>query len=457
MENRMHQSSGNAALEPETCVKLFLRKVLEVKPVNFWREAKCISRMAGPVFLSQLMVILINIVSSAFCGHLGKIELDAVSLAVAVISISGTSIGIGLSTVCDTLISQTYGRKNLKRIGVILQRGILILLIACFPCWALFINTEHILLALKQPPAVAKLSQLYIWIFIPGLPAFFLCDLETRYLQNQGIIMPQVFVRFITNIFNAVINYLFLYVLTLGLPGSAAANVASQYFQLLLLFGYIRWKKLHVQTWAGCISIVIAVILGATKDVLAYIFISDKEIIHLFAGMFPISASCPVAECFGAVSGGVLRGAGKQNLEVIGNLIGYYVIGFPIGISLMFPAKLGAFVICRMNWKEATDEALVNAVVVKDVDISNRTKYRSTDVDTGNRAMNPIPDVCQSEVQTKEDRVMDTSSIVDTGVTTVREILSTKQLIIRRGLAFLSGHLNLAIGLMIHFILAKDT
>ncbi len=51
---------------------------------------------------------------------------------------------------------QTYGSGNLKRVGVILQRGILILLLACFPCWAVLINTEPLLLAVKQSPEVAR-------------------------------------------------------------------------------------------------------------------------------------------------------------------------------------------------------------------------------------------------------------------------------------------------------------
>ncbi|XP_067866728.1 multidrug and toxin extrusion protein 1-like [Heterodontus francisci] len=574
MENSMQLSSGNVT---ETRGNLLLRKMKSLTPVNFWQEVKNISRLAGPVFLSQLMIFLINIVSFAFCGHLGKVELDAVSLATVVIAVFGISIGVGLSQACDTLISQTYGSKNLKRIGVILQRGILILMIACFPCWAIFINIEHILLAFKQSPAVAKLAQLYVKIFIPALPATFLYELEIRYLQNQGIIMPPIFTGFIANIFNAVINYLLLRVLTLGVPGSAAANVVSQYCQAILLFVYIRWKKLYIGTWAGwstdclqewdhfislaipsmlmlciewwmfdigtflaglinevqlgaqsiiyqiintvymiamgygvaasvlvgnalgagnpeqavnsakvaiycigCISLVNAVIIGAIRNVVAYIFTNDKEIVHVVAEVFPLCAAFHLFDAMAGVCSGVIRGVGKQKLGAIGNLVGYYLIGFPIGITLMFAAKLGAFglwvgilicvfaqlvffliMICRINWNEASDQALINAGVMKDADTLNstsggQTQYKSTELNTENSAVVPVPNVCQVEQKIDQDRVTDGSSILDIGVTTVGEILSTKQLIIRRGLAFLSGPLVLAIGLVIHFILAKD-
>lgn len=40
--------------------------------------------------------------------------------------------------------------------GVILQRGALVLLLCCFPCWALFLNTQHILLLCRQDPAVSR-------------------------------------------------------------------------------------------------------------------------------------------------------------------------------------------------------------------------------------------------------------------------------------------------------------
>ncbi|XP_076001649.1 multidrug and toxin extrusion protein 1-like isoform X2 [Genypterus blacodes] len=227
------------------------RSRLSCIPEDYRTEAVAVFKLAGPVVISQLLTFLISFISMVFCGHLGKTELAAVSLAVAVVNVTGISIGLGLSLACDTLISQTYGSGNLKRVGVVLQRGILILLLACFPCWALLINTEPLLLAVRQSPEVASLSQLYVMIFMPALPAAFMYHLQIRYLQNQAIIWPQVITGVIGNVVNAVINYIFLYPLNMGIAGSAAANAISQYLLAIILFIYICWRGLHKATWGG--------------------------------------------------------------------------------------------------------------------------------------------------------------------------------------------------------------
>ncbi|XP_063813228.1 multidrug and toxin extrusion protein 2-like [Pseudophryne corroboree] len=430
--------------------------------------------------LSQMLCFLINTVSSIFCGHLGKEELDAVTLANAVISVTGLSVGLGLSSACDTLISQIFGGKNVKLIGIVLQRGILILLLACFPCWALFINTEKILLLFNQNPKVARMAEDYAVIFIPALPAAFLYQLEARYLQNQGIVKTQIIVGIISNITNAVVNYIFLFVLDLGVIGSAWANTIAQYSQAVLLFIYIRVKKLHVNTWGGwsveclrdwnsfvvlavpsmfmvCIEwwtyeigsllvglisvvelgaqsviyqvvtiaymipygigmatsvrvgnalgagnieqakrstrtaflitgifiILDTILLAALKNVFSYIFTSDGEIAALVSEVIPIYIVFHLFESIACVSGGVLRGIGRQKIGAVVFAIGYYLLGLPVAASLMFAAKVGikglwsGMIICGMflsaffiiyllkvNWNDVSNEAQKRAGVM---------------------------------------------------------------------------------------------
>ncbi|XP_060059168.1 multidrug and toxin extrusion protein 2-like isoform X2 [Erinaceus europaeus] len=423
---------------PHHALQPSLRDLRGALPPDVRREAAQLVALAGPVFFAQLLIFLIGVVSSIFCGHLGKVALDAVSLAVLMVNVTGISVGTGLASACDTLMSQSFGGKNLKRVGVILQRGILILLLCCCPCWALFLNTENLLLLLRQDPTVSRLAQSYVMVFIPALPVVFLFQLQTRYLQSQGIIMPQVITGIIANVINVGMNVLLMYVLDLGLLGSAWANTTSQFFLCALLFLYIWWKKIHVSTWGGwtraclqewgsfihlavpsmfmvciewwtfelgtilaglisvtelgaqaivyglssaaymvpfgfsvaasvrvgnalgsgdaararhsCITVllcasvcglVVGVFLAALKDVVAYIFTSDKDIISLVSRVVPIFAPFHLFDALAGTCSGVLRGTGKQMVGAALSAVGYYALGLPLGISLMFAAKLG--------------------------------------------------------------------------------------------------------------------
>ncbi|NP_001028714.1 multidrug and toxin extrusion protein 2 [Mus musculus] len=511
------------------------------------REAAALVALAGPVFLAQLMIFLISIVSSIFCGHLGKVELDAVTLAVSVVNVTGISVGTGLASACDTLMSQSFGGKNLKRVGVILQRGILILLLCCFPCWAIFLNTERLLLLLRQDPDVARLAQVYVMICIPALPAAFLFQLQTRYLQSQGIIMPQVIVGIAANVVNVGMNAFLLYALDLGVVGSAWANTTSQFFLSALLFLYVWWKRIHIHTWGGwtrecfqewssytrlaipsmfmvCIewwtfeigtflaglvnvtelgaqaviyelasvaymvpfgfgvaasvrvgnalgagnadqarcscttvllcagvcALLVGILLAALKDVVAYIFTNDKDIISLVSQVMPIFAPFHLFDALAGTCGGVLRGTGKQKIGAVLNTIGYYGFGFPIGVSLMFAAKLGiiglwaGLIVCvsfqafsyliyilRTNWSRVAEQAQVRA------GLKSTKELIPTPADLPileREVMDGVilPDIIRPESQTGQLVVEENSQCA---VPTVGEVLTGRQLVFYRGMA----------------------
>lgn len=220
-------------------------------PLAYREELYHVLRLTGPLLLSRFLNFLLPFVISIFCGHIGNAELAGYALASATLNVTTTAIGYGLGVTCDTLISQTYGGKNLKRVGVILQRSSLILLLFCLPCWGILINTHNLLLILYQEEQVARVAQLYVMVFLPAVPAMFLHQLQVAYLQNQGIILPQMYTAAAANVINLGVNYVLIFTLDLGVVGSAIANSLSQITICLLLFGYIRWKKLHLQTWGG--------------------------------------------------------------------------------------------------------------------------------------------------------------------------------------------------------------
>ncbi|XP_009093215.1 multidrug and toxin extrusion protein 1 isoform X1 [Serinus canaria] len=240
------RAASQGDLVPESCQKK--RRWI---PENFWEDARQLLVLAGPLILIQLLIFLIHLVSSIFCGHLGKVELASVTLAIAVINVTAISVGYGLTSACDTLISQTYGSKNLLRVGVILQRATIIILLCCFPCCAVLINVEQLMLLMQQDPDVSRLTQHYVNAFLPALPAVFVYNLETRYLQNQMIMWPLVLSGVIGNLINVTANYVLLFVFHLGVMGSACANTIAQYSQTIFLFLYIIGRKLHVNTWGG--------------------------------------------------------------------------------------------------------------------------------------------------------------------------------------------------------------
>uniref|UniRef100_A0A8K9V8N4 Multidrug and toxin extrusion protein n=1 Tax=Oncorhynchus mykiss TaxID=8022 RepID=A0A8K9V8N4_ONCMY len=371
----------------------------------------------------------------------------------------------------------TFGSSNLHRVGVILQRAVLILLLLCLPCWGLLINAQNILLAMNQEQEVARIAQLYVMLYLPAVPAMFLHQLQTAYLQNQGIILPQMYTAAAANLINLAVNYILLFSLEMGVIGSAIANSLSQITISLLLYLYICWRGLHKNTWAGwssealqewgsymqlaipstlmvcfewwvweiggflagmlgevdlaaqhvlleigaitymfplgvhaaaCVRVgnalgagdtsralltckvalvlsgVLAVFqgiaIGNSRHVLGYIFTSDQAIVDNVSVNLGLYTFIQFFDALLCVCSGILVGAGKQKIAALSNLVSYYCIGLPVGIALMFAAKLrilglwvGLFIcvilqtgffiviIFKLNWQLVAKEAQVRA------------------------------------------------------------------------------------------------
>ncbi|XP_078367532.1 multidrug and toxin extrusion protein 2-like [Oculina patagonica] len=214
-------------------------------------ELKGLFTLAWPTVLGYFFFHLVSMITLFFAGHVGEVELAAATLAISFINITGVSIFFGLCSALETLSSQAFGAKNFRMVGVVLQRGVWILGIACILMWTLWINAELLLLMVHQKKNIAYLTQEFLLICLPALICNSLFILLQWYLHTQSIVKPVLYVGLVSNAVQIGINALMVFVFNMGFRGVAFSWALSTVIMFLLMFAYIKTFKLHKQTWPG--------------------------------------------------------------------------------------------------------------------------------------------------------------------------------------------------------------
>ena len=65
--------------------------------------------------------------------------------------------------------------------------------------------------------------------------------------------------------------------------------------------------------------------------------------VQLTAYVMPLVALFQVFDGLGVVTGGILRAKGQQTVGAVLNLVGYYVVGIPVGLLLAFHVGMGIY------------------------------------------------------------------------------------------------------------------
>jgi len=76
------------------------------------------------------------------------------------------------------------------------------------------------------------------------------------------------------------------------------------------------------------------------RNYIPLIFTQEPEVIELAASVLPVAAGYQLFDGLAAVSGGVLRGCGKQKIGALINFVGYCVFGLPSSAALAFLTDL---------------------------------------------------------------------------------------------------------------------
>ncbi|KNA09774.1 hypothetical protein SOVF_150470 [Spinacia oleracea] len=217
----------------------------ELLSKRVWVESKKLWHIVGPTIVTRIAAYTLFIIAQSFAGHIGDIELAAVSLGSNVILGLTCGLLVGMASALETLCGQAYGAKKYYMLGVYMQRSWIVLFTCSILLLPLFICTTHILKLLGQPNHVADLAgTVAIWLIPLHLCFPFLFPLQT-FLQSQLQPGIMAWVSLVGVVFQIIGSWLLISVFGWGVKGVAVALSLAWWIQALILFGYIVW-------WGGC-------------------------------------------------------------------------------------------------------------------------------------------------------------------------------------------------------------
>jgi MATE family multidrug resistance protein len=198
------------------------------------RELRDVSRLAMPIVVVQVGMMLMGVVDSAMVGRYSAEGLAAVALG-NLYWFGVVSIAQGTLMALDPLVAQAVGANDRPAIARALQRGLLLAALLAVPTALALVPGEALLTALGQPGEVVPLAAAYARASIPGVLPFLAFMVLRQTLQAFALVRPVVVAVVVANLANVVIDWALIFG-RLGMPemGPVGAGWASTICRILM-------------------------------------------------------------------------------------------------------------------------------------------------------------------------------------------------------------------------------
>jgi MATE family multidrug resistance protein len=201
-------------------------------------------KIAIPVVIAELGWMSMGVVDTVMVGPLGPEAISAAGVGNSVhfaFAIFGMGVLLGL----DTLVSQAYGRRDIRDCHRWWFDGLTLAALMTIPVMALCGIVWLAIPSLGFHEAVRPLLRSYFGIIILTTPFLLGYAACRRYLQGMHIVTPVMFALISANIINAILNWVFIWghfgVPALGVTGSALATFFARAYMLAVLIVSVWW------------------------------------------------------------------------------------------------------------------------------------------------------------------------------------------------------------------------
>lgn len=188
-------------------------------------------KVAVPVIISQAGQTTVMLADNIMVGHVGPMELAAVSFAGSVYMI-GMVFGMGFTLGLTPLIGIAYGEGRFRKAGLLFQNALLINLFSTAIFMSLMFLGGAFLGRMGQEAVVVELGRPYyyimVWSFLPQMIFFS----GRQFAEGIGNTKIAMYVTIICNLLNILLNYVLIYgkwgFPEMGVTGAAVATLISR-------------------------------------------------------------------------------------------------------------------------------------------------------------------------------------------------------------------------------------
>ncbi len=206
-------------------------------PATTWlSELRASLALGGPLVLTNVIEMSMNLISTLMIGHIGPDALAASTLALALYN-AALLFGLGLTTAVSPLIARGAGDLTAVRHAV--QGGFWNAALITGPIWVLLWYAEPIFHALGQPPALSRAAADYMhtvqWSFLPAMVYLVLRSMLAAVERPSWAVITGAAAIAV----NAALNLVLINgagpIPALGLEGSGLATSLANLFMAVML------------------------------------------------------------------------------------------------------------------------------------------------------------------------------------------------------------------------------
>ena len=203
---------------------------------------KAIIKLALPMMLSMLLIMLYNIADSIWVAGLGADALAAVGFITPLFMVL-VGLGNGIGAGANSLIARYIGAKNYSQANNAGLHGIVLSIIVSL-IFTIIIEVFMVpILQFMGAGDTIQYAMDYSYVIFGFLFVFVYSGVASAIFRSEGDMRRATIAIAVTAIFNIILDPIFIYVLNLGIAGAAWATVFSAILSCVVMSYWIWGKK----------------------------------------------------------------------------------------------------------------------------------------------------------------------------------------------------------------------